>query len=247
MPASVLSDNNMTYDMEKDEKVLLEHLGDYLEEPFTILQSYFEGKPLERMVRHQIESYNHFVNYQMQRTIEMFNPIVIKSENDFIAETGEYGLVVHLSMSNLQFYSPQIHENNGATKLMMPQEARLRNFTYSSSTVIDLNIKYTVRDTDNQVRTIERNIPQVKLCNFPVMLKSSICVLHQYRNVPSTLTGECEMDSGGYFIIKGSEKTVLCQERAAENRIYVFNGKNTPKWSWIAEFKSVPDLSLIHI
>ena len=231
--------------MEKNEKVLLEHLGSFLEEPFTILQSYFEGNPLGRMVRHQIESYNHFVNYQMQRTIEMFNPIVIKSENDFIAETGEYGLVVHLSMSNLRFYSPQIYENNGATKLMMPQEARLRNFTYSSSTVVDLNIKYTIRDLDNQIRIVERNIPQVKLCNFPVMLKSSICVLHQYRNVPSTMTGECEMDCGGYFIIKGSEKTVICQERAAENRIYVFNGKNTPKWKWHAEFKSVPDSKTI--
>ena len=39
------------------------------------------------------------------------------------------------------------------------------------------------------------------------------------------------MDCGGYFIIKGSEKTVLGQERAAENRIYCFDGKNTTKWS----------------
>ena len=223
------------------ESVLLEHLGDYLEEPFTILGSYFEGQYLERLVRHQVESYNHFVNYQMQRTIEMFNPIVIKSENDLIPENGEYGLIVHLNISNLRFQSPQIYENNGATKLMMPQEARLRNFTYASSTSVDLHITYTIRDLENNIRTVERNIPKVKLCNFPVMIKSSICILNQYKNVPSTMTGECEMDCGGYFIIKGSEKTVLCQERAAENRIYVFNGKNTPKWNWIAEFKSVPD------
>ena len=47
--------------------VLLDDLGDYLEEPFTIIQSYFEGKQLERLSRHQIESYNNFVNYQMQK------------------------------------------------------------------------------------------------------------------------------------------------------------------------------------
>jgi DNA-directed RNA polymerase II subunit RPB2 len=53
------------------------------------------------------------------------------------------------------------------------------------------------------------------------------------------------MDCGGYFIIKGSEKTVLGQERAAENRIYCFDGKNTTKWSYYAEIKSVPDFKCI--
>ena len=48
---------------------LLDHLGDYTEEPFSIIESYFQGKHLECSVRHQIESYNHFVNYQIQRTI----------------------------------------------------------------------------------------------------------------------------------------------------------------------------------
>ena len=162
--------------------VLLENLGDYLEEPFTILQSYFEGKGLDRLTRHQIESYNNFVNYQMQKTIEMFNPIVIKSENDYDPDTGEYGLVINLNITNLKFYPPQIYENNGATKLMMPQEARLRNFTYASSTTVDLYIEYHVRDTDNQVKVIENTMPQIRLCSLPIMLKSSICILTQYKN-----------------------------------------------------------------
>ena len=33
------------------------------------------------------------------------------------------------------------------------------------------------------------------------------------------------MDTGGYFIINGSEKTVIPQERAAENRVYCFKCK----------------------
>ena len=50
------------------------------------------------------------------------------------------------------------------------------------------------------------------------------------------------MDSGGYFVINGSEKTVLGQERAAENLVQCFNtSKNNSKWSWLAEIKSVPD------
>ena len=55
------------------------------------------------------------------------------------------------------------------------------------------------------------------------MLKSSICVLKQYNHLDPKITGECRFDGGGYFIINGSEKTCLGQERAAENRVYCFN------------------------
>ena len=51
---------------------------------------------------------------------------------------------------------------------------------------------------------------------MPIMVKSSVCVLTQNRHIQPLYTGECDMDCGGYFIIKGSEKTVLGQERAAE-------------------------------
>ena len=226
-------------------KLMLDHLGDYTHDPFDILSSYFEGKPLERLTRHQLESYNHFVNFQMQRTIEMFNPITIKSDNDYDEKTNSFGLVVKLYLKNLRFQHPQIHENNGATKTMMPQEARIRNFTYASNAIVDLHIEYIVRNEQNEIKITKKTMPKIKLCGMPVMLKSSICVLSQYNNSSKNVTGECSMDCGGYFIIKGSEKTVLSQERAAENRIYVFGGKNTPKWLYVAEFKSVPDTKCI--
>ena len=231
--------------IDDESKEILEHLGDYRNEPFDILESYFSKKPLERLVRHQIESYNNFVNLQMQKTIEMFNPIVIKSDSDYNPDTKTHNLIVEISLKNLRFQHPQIYENNGAMKTMFPQEARLRNFTYASNSLVDLHIDYIVRDENDEVTTIKKEIPKIKLCNLPVMLKSSICVLTQYKNISPEVSGECEMDCGGYFIIKGSEKTILCQERAAENRIYVFNGKNTPKWEWIAECKSVPDSKCI--
>ena len=240
LKAATLATDPTTVDVD-EAKPLLEHLGNYIHEPFDILESYFAGKPLERLARHLLESYNNFVNFQMQRTIEMFNPITIRSVNDYDEKTDTFGLEVKLYLKNLRFQHPQIHENNGATKTMMPQEARLRNFTYSSNSIVDLDIEYVVRNEDGDVRIQEKSLPNIKLCSLPVMLKSSICILSQYKHVSNVLTGECEMDCGGYFIIKGSEKTVLCQERAAENRIYVFSGKNTPKWDWVAEFKSVPD------
>ena len=230
-----------------DETKLLEHLGNYSEEPFHIIESYFEGQHLDRLVRHQIESYNHFVNYQILRTIQMFNPVTIHSENDYVAEKDKYFLEIFISFTNFKLYPPQIHENNGATKMMLPQEAKLRNFTYASSMTVDVNIQYVVRNTENMdtPKIIEKVLPKINIGKLPIMLKSSVCTLTQNKFINHQYTGECSMDCGGYFIIKGSEKTVLGQERAAENRVYCFDGKNTTKWNWFAEIKSVPDFKCI--
>jgi DNA-directed RNA polymerase II subunit RPB2 len=223
------------------------HLGDYSEAPFAVIESYFRGQHLERLVRHQIESYNHFINFQVLRTIQMFNPVSIRSENDFVPENGQYFLETFVSFENFRLYPPQIHENNGATKLMLPQEARLRNFTYASNMTVDLNIQYVIRNTDKMdaPKIINKTLSKINIGKMPIMAKSSICVLTQNNHISHAFTGECPMDCGGYFIIKGSEKTVLGQERAAENKIYCFDGKNTTKWSWFAEIKSVPDFKCI--
>ena len=223
------------------------HLGDYVEEPHVLIDSYFRGQHLERLVRHQIESYNHFINSQISRTIQMFNPVSIKSENDFVIENGQYFLEVFISYTNFRLSPPQIHENNGATKLMLPQEAKLRNFTYASTMTVDLQIQYVIRNTDKMdtPKIINKTLPKINIGKMPIMVKSSICVLTQNSYISPKLTGECPMDCGGYFILKGSEKTVLAQERAAENQIHCFDGKNTTKWSWYAEIKSVPDFKCI--
>jgi len=226
---------------------VLGHLGNYVEEPYHLIESYFQGHHLERLVRHQIESYNHFIQYQVQRTIQMFNPVIIRSENDYIQEHGKYLLEVNVIFENFKMYPPQIHENNGATKIMFPQEAKLRNFTYASTMTVDIKIDYIIRNTENmeQVRVVTKALPKINIGKMPIMLKSNFCVLTQNRHINPVLTGECPMDCGGYFIIKGSEKTILGQERSAENRVYCFDGKNTTKWDWYAEIKSVPDFKCI--
>ena len=220
----------------------------YIETPWNIIESYFSGQQLERFVRHQIESYNNFIGYQIIKTIEMFNPIHIASEQDFDPVTKKYALEIFITFENFNIYRPQIHENNGAIKLMFPQEARLRNFTYAASTTVDINIKYIIRTGQEleNIQTLYKTIPHVHIGKIPIMLKSNICILNQYKHFDNVQTGECKFDAGGYFIINGSEKTVLGQERAAENRVYCFNvEKNDTKYLWKAEIKSVPDFKCI--
>jgi len=232
---------------DSDGKFVIEN-NKYIEDPWTIIESYFKNHHLNRLVRHQLESYNNFVGYQIIKTIEMFNPVHIKSEEDFNERVGKYSLEMFITFENFHIYRPQIHENNGAIKIMFPQEARLRNFTYSSAMTIDINIKYIIRDGENLdiVKTLHKTLPKIHIGKLPIMLKSNICVLNQYNYVDYKNTGECKYDAGGYFIINGSEKTVLGQERAAENRVYCFNiSKNETKYTWKAEIKSVPDFKCI--
>ena len=230
---------DVMFDVAKDE---------YTETPWTIIESYFKDKHLERLVRHQLESYNNFVGYQIIKTIEMFNPVNIKSEQDYDPASGKYALEIFVTFENFHIYRPQIHENNGATKLMFPQEARLRNFTYAASMTVDINLKYMVRSGDNFdiINTFYKNLPKIHIGKLPIMLKSNICVLSQYKYIENIYSGECKFDAGGYFIINGSEKTVLGQERSAENKIYCYNvSKNNTKYTWTAEINSIPDFKCI--
>ena len=216
--------------------------------PWILIESYFKCKHLKQLVKHQLESYNYFVNNQIQQTIEMFNPLIIASEHDFIKELNLYRLEIEITFENFSIYRPQIYENNGSTKIMFPQEARLRNFSYSSAMTIDLNIKYIVRNGENykNVLNYQKKIKNVHIGKLPIMLKSDLCVLNQYKHLNHHETGECYMDPGGYFIINGSEKTCISQERAAENQIYCYNiEKNNNKWSWKAEMKCIPDWKCI--
>ena len=135
-----MCDNESKFDLENDQ---------YIETPWNIIETYFEGQHLERLVRHQLESYNNFVDNQITKTIDMFNPVHIASEHDYDAVLKKHSLEIFVNFENFHIYRPQIHENNGATKLMFPQEAKHRNFTYASTMTVDIKIDYIIRNTEN--------------------------------------------------------------------------------------------------
>ena len=229
--------------LDDENRDILSHIPNYNSEAFNIIETYFNGQHSSRLVRHQLESYNHFMNYDMKRTIDMFNPVTIRSDKDYVAKHEAHTLEIKITFENLKIYPPLIYENNGATKTMMPMEAKVRNFTYASNMTVDVRIEYIVRDTENmeQPRSIHKLLPKISIGKMPIMVKSSICVLTQNSHINPVSVGECAFDHGGYFIIKGSEKTVLQQERAAQNIVYCYDGKNASRCIWYAEIKSVPD------
>lgn len=152
---------------------------------------------------------------------------------------------VALIFENVSLRKPTIFENNGAILPMMPNDARMRNLTYASPLFVDVRIRSTFIDnTRGGVReTRERLFPNVHLGKIPVMVGSKYCLLHDQKHLEPIALGECAEDYGGYFIVGGGERVIICQERMAANRPVVFrNNRNPTKEVEVIEVKSIgPD------
>jgi len=76
------------------------------------------------------------------------------------------------------------------------------------------------------------------LGKMPIMVKSEICHLNDQDDDSMFLLNECPYDQGGYFIINGSEKVLIAQERSAANIVQVFKKPPGGSVSYQAEIRS---------
>jgi DNA-directed RNA polymerase II subunit RPB2 len=151
---------------------------------------------------------------------------------------------VIINFENVSIRKPTIFENNGSITPMYPNDARLRNFTYSAPIYIDLNITTTMYDPATKItQTAQRTLPRVLAGKIPVMVGSRFCLLGESPEKSPRELGECAYDPFGYFIIQGGERVILTQERMAENRMFVFrNNRGKTKEAEVIECKSIgPD------
>ncbi|PXF47951.1 DNA-directed RNA polymerase III subunit RPC2 [Gracilariopsis chorda] len=97
-------------------------------------------------------------------------------------------------------------------KPITPQECRLRDITYSAPIYVD--VKYT-RGSDLVLSQ------KLMIGKIPIMLRSNNCVLKNKSDRELAKLGECPLDPGGYFVVKGAEKVILMQEQLSKNRIII--------------------------
>jgi len=91
-------------------------------------------------------------------------------------------------------------------------------------------------NTQTRIHTLEK----IFLGKFPIMVQSDFCALHGMpRNARYNL-GECKNDLGGYFIIDGKEKTIVSQEKFADNMLYI-KKVDDEKYLYSAELRSVSE------
>lgn len=149
----------------------------------------------ERLVKHQIDSYNRFIDEGLQRVIDEQGIIELDIENTYV------------KLGKVRVGSPAIKEADGTETILYPSIARLRNLTYSAP----LYLQCWVIDEGKELEE-----EWVRIGELPVMVKSKICNLNE---VDPVSVGEDPLDPGGYFIINGTERALMTLEDLAPNKI----------------------------
>jgi len=169
-------------------------------------KSFFKEKGL---VRQHLDSYNKFIDHGIQEVVD---------------ETGEINIEIpempySIKLGQLWIIDPQskisgtyITEVDGTKHEIFPMEARFRNLTYAAPLALEMTPIIDGREQEPEL---------VLIGNLPVMLKSKLCILSQLTPEELIEHGEDPHDSGGYFIVNGSERVVVAMEDLAANRILV--------------------------
>lgn len=105
---------------------------------------------------------------------------------------------------------------------------------YSAPLYVDI-VKTISNDEGEELEHHEHK--KTFIGKIPIMLRSTYCLLNDLSNRDLTELNECPLDPGGYFIINGSEKVLIAQEKMATNTVYVFKKKDS-KYAHTAEIRS---------
>ncbi|CAG0917162.1 unnamed protein product [Notodromas monacha] len=221
-------DSHQFYDADQGSDDITSEL--WQEACWIVINAYFDEKGL---VRQQLDSFDEFIQMSVQRIVEDSPQIDLVAEAQHFS--GEIENPPHYLLKFEQIYlSKPIHwENDGAPGPMMPNVARLRNLTYAAPLYVDIT-KQVVVDGE-EPRETKHN--KTFIGKIPIMLRSTYCLLNGLTDRDLTELCECPLDPGGYFIINGSEKVLIAQEKMATNTVYVFSMKDS-KYAFKTEIRS---------
>ena len=132
--------------------------------------------------------------------------------------------------SNIKLQSDVLEDDNteqyektgGARKPTKIKRTNRNKKPYQLTTSMTAEMIKATQDSlsqNVQKRTIV--IPNVYLGNFPIMVQSKFCILSGVSAQVRETMGECRNDLGGYFIIQGKEKVVVCQEKLSDNMLCI--------------------------
>ena len=211
------------------------------EDAWIVIDKYFFEKGL---VRQQLDSFDEFLIKTIQELIDDSGELKVIPEDQFIPGQEVDKYVYYLKFGQVYLSPPTVTEADGESVPLYPHEARLRNLTYSASVFVDVTCtQYELDENRNHDRNstpVEppKVLEQIFLCRLPLMVRSSRCFLSGKLDSEITELGECVYDQGGYFIINGSEKVIIAQERMSNNHVYVFKKQQPHKFEWVCETRS---------
>ncbi|NBO71521.1 hypothetical protein EBV26_13745, partial [bacterium] len=215
-----------------------------MEIPKRLLDQYFQTTAYP-YTRHHLDSYNQFLETDLPAIIQSQNPLIVVK--DLIKGTNTYEYTVEIYIGGLDGKALSVgtptlqHMGGEEVRLLFPNEARLRNLTYSAGVYADLLIRVKfAKGVEGEPSVKETTLSKFPLFEIPIMLHSKPCLLYNKPNEFLQSVGECPYDQGGYFIINGTEKVLITHQEQAFNTLYIQNQESDPQ---IANFSSISCLS----
>ncbi|KAI4323589.1 hypothetical protein L6164_023183 [Bauhinia variegata] len=172
---------------------------------FQLLPEFLKVRGL---VKQHLDSFNYFVKTEIKKIVRANDRIVASKHPD-----------VYLRFKDVKIGEPSI-VIDGSREKVTPQTCRLSDQTYAAPILV--NVEYT---QGSPGQTTIQNKKGVMIGVLPMMLRSSCCVLYNKDEAELAKLGECPLDPGGYFVIKGTEKVILIQEQLSKNRIIIETDK----------------------
>ena len=190
---------------------------------FEILKNYFEENGI---VRHQLDTFNDFLNNGIQRVVQ---------ESDICVNTKEQKYTV--SFGDIYIPNPSVIEEDRSVRYIYPSESRTRDFTYDSPIFVDITEKLEIENQAPEITCHRRVI----IGRVPIMLNSTKCNLTGLSVSERIEKGECEWDYGGYFIIRGKERVLVGQLRGVYNQPIVLEQKPGDRYRFICDVRSMSE------
>ena len=219
---------------------------DFENNVWSLVNNYFDNNK-NYLTKHHIDSFNDFITNKIPQTFSQYNPQILYKE--LLPDSKIYKYETHIyyggkTGDKIYIAKPITHKDDSGhieQKQLFPNEARLRNLTYSSNIFCDIEIEYHIKnDIDTKPQIIKKTFQKVNLGRIPIMLQSKICPLNNATFEMKKQMGECPYDQGGYFVIDGQEKVIVSHERKAENKLYIVKSLEGV-YSYSAQIKSIPE------
>ncbi|EPS65990.1 hypothetical protein M569_08783, partial [Genlisea aurea] len=210
------------------------------EDAWAVISAYFEEKGL---VRQQLDSFDEFIQNTMQEIVDESAQIEIRPEpQHYPGQQPDFAETIYkINFGQIYLSKPMMTESDGETATLFPKAARLRNLTYSAPLYVDVSKRVIKKGHDGEEVSETQELTKVFIGKVPIMLRSSYCTLYQNSEKDLTELGECPYDQGGYFIINGSEKVLIAQEKMSTNHVYVFKKRQPNKYAYVAEVRSMAE------
>ena len=172
--------------------------------PQHVLRSLFRDTAFP-LIQHHVDSYNDMLDVRIPTFLRASNPFELELPDKRYIRIWIGGK----NADKLKWVAPT--DEMGSA--ILPHGCRLDNTTYAVTLIADLEVDY-VFPAGN---TVTKVFPEFEMGKIPLMLRSRLCYL---TGMDGYLVGECKFELGGYFIIDGSEKVLLTQEKLGNNMFY---------------------------